>query len=119
MQNFVIKTQFLENYGAHCEDGKFSSGNAYWKMKGGSEYLVQDLDRIQDAVAFVAAAFMENCLGAKEFPVEWMTEAEWIAQLPDDADYRDFLKEQVLVASPKRGAQTTRGYPQDFDKIRG
>ena len=114
MTNFVITTQFLENYGAHSEDGKFSSGNAYWKMKGGSEYLVQDLDRVQDAVAFVAAIAMENGIGAKEFPVEWMTEAEWIGKLPDDADYRDFLKEQLLVVSPKRGATTTRGYPEDF-----
>ena len=114
MQNFVIKTQYLENYGAHAESGKFADGNAYWKMKGGSEYLVQDLDRVQDAVAFVMAAFSENGLGAKEFPVEWMTEAEWVAQLPDEADYRDFLKEQLLVVSPKRGTSTTRGYPEDF-----
>jgi hypothetical protein len=114
MTNFVIRTQVLENYGAHCEDGKFSSGNAYWKMKGGMDYLVQDLDRVQDAIAFVAAAFSDNGIGYKEFPVEWMTEAEWIAQLPDDAEYRDFLKEQVLVVSPKRGASTTRGYPEDF-----
>ena len=114
MQNFVIKTQFLENYGAHCEDGKYSSGNAYWKMKGGSEYLVQDLDRVQDAVAFVAALAMENSLYAKEFPVEWMTEQEWVAQLPDDAEYRDFLKEQVLVVSPRTGKQIIKGYPEEF-----
>jgi len=114
MQNFIVRTQFLENYGAHCEDGKFSSGNAYWKMKGGTDYLVQDLDRIQDAVAFVMAAFSENGLGAKEFPTEWMTEAEWVAQLPDDAEYRDFLKEQVTVVSPKTGTKITRGYPEEF-----
>jgi len=114
MQNFVIRTQFLENYGAHSEDGKFSSGNAYWKMKGGTDYLVQDLDRVQDAVAFVMAAFSENGLGAKEFPVEWMTEAEWIAQLPDEEDYRDFLKEQLVLVSPLRGTKTTRGYPEEW-----
>ena len=114
MQNFIVRTQFLENYGAHCEDGKFSSGNAYWKMKGGTDYLVQDLDRIQDAVAFVMAAFSENGLGAKEFPTEWMTEAEWISKLPDDEDYRDFLKEQVVVVSPRSGTKITRGYPEDF-----
>jgi hypothetical protein len=114
MTNFVITTQFLENYGAHSEDGKFASGNAYWKMKGGSDYLVQDLDRIQDAVAFVAAVAMQNGIGAKEFPVEWCTEAEWISKLPDDADYRDFLKEQVLIVSPKTGAKITRGYPEEF-----
>jgi len=101
MQNFVITTQFLENYGAHCEDGKFSSGNAYWKMKGGSDYLVTGLDRIQDAVAFVAAIAMQNCLGAKEFPVEWKTEEEWIAGLPDDEEYREFLMEQVRRVDPR------------------
>lgn len=114
MTNFVIRTQTLENYGAHCEDGKFSSQNHYWKMKGGMDYLVQDLDRVQDAVAFVAAAFSDNSLGYKEFPVEWMTEEEWVAQLPDDEDYRDFLKEQVWVVSPKQGRKHTKGYPEEF-----
>ena len=54
--NFVVRTQTLENYGAHCESGRYADGMAYWKMKGGMDYLVQDLDRVQDAVAFVAAA---------------------------------------------------------------
>ena len=112
--NFVIRTQFLENYGAHCENGRFASGNAYWKFKGGSDYLVQDLDRVQDATAFVAAIAMENGIGCKEFPTEWMTEAEWIDQLPEDADYRDFLKEQVIVVSPLQPAMRAKGYPQDF-----
>ena len=73
---FVVKTQILENYGAHCEDGKFSSGNAYWKMKGGNEYIVRDLDRPQDAMAFVAAKFMENNIGRKEFPIAVITHDE-------------------------------------------
>ena len=111
--NFVITTQFLENYGAHQGSGTFAAGEAYWKMKGGSDYLVQDLDRIQDAVAFVAAIAIQNGLGAKEFPVEWKTEAEWIAELPDDADYRDFLKEQVLVVSPLQPKVVGRGYPEE------
>ena len=51
---FIVSTQVLENYGAHSEDGKFASGNHYWKFKVGSEYLVEDLDREQDAMAFVA-----------------------------------------------------------------
>ena len=100
MQNFVITTQFLENYGAHCEDGKFASGNAYWKMKGGSDYLVSGLDRIQDAVAFVAAIAMENSLYAKEFPVEWKTEHEWLDALPDDEDYKEFLLDQLKRVDP-------------------
>ena len=101
MTQFVITTQFLENYGAHSEDGKFSSGNAYWKMKGGSDYCVSGLDRIQDAVAFVAAKEMHNGIGAKEFPVEWKTYEEWVAELPEDEDYREFLLEQLKHVDPR------------------
>ena len=101
MTNFVITTQFLENYGAHCEDGKFASGNAYWKMKGGTDYIVSGLDRIQDAVAFVAAIVMENGIGAKEFPVEWKTYAEWERDLPEDTEYREFLLEQAKRVDPR------------------
>ena len=39
---FVVITQILENYGAHCEDGLFASGNAYWKFKSGETYLVEE-----------------------------------------------------------------------------
>ena len=106
MTNFAIHTQFLENYGAHCEDGKFSSGNAYWKMKGGDTYIVSGLDRIQDAVAFVAAIAIENGLGAKEFPVDWETEEEWLASLEDDTEeYREFKKECAYKVSPQTGAE--------------
>lgn len=98
---FVVSTQFLENYGAHCEDGKFSSGNAYWKMKGGSDYCVSGLDRIQDAVAFVAALRIQNGIGAKEFPVDWKTYSEWERDLPEDEDYREFLLEQLEHVDPR------------------
>lgn len=113
MQKFVVRTQILENYGAHCEDGKFSSGNAYWKAKGGNDYLVTGLERYQDAWAFVAAAFSENNLYYKEFPTACMTEEEWVAGLPDDAEYRDFLKECVICVSPSTGKQISKGYPED------
>ena len=105
---FIVTTQTLENYGAHCEDGKFSSNNAYWKFKGGSTYLVEDLDRPQDATAFVAALVMENNLGYKEYPAETMTVTEWAEQLPDDAgemqSSRDYYLSQVIRVSPKQPA---------------
>jgi hypothetical protein len=101
MTNFVITTQFLENYGAHSEDGKFKSGNAYWKMKGGTDYLVSGLDRIQDAVAFVAAQCMANEIGYKEFPVEWKTEHEWLDDLPDDELYREHILDQLQRVNPQ------------------
>jgi hypothetical protein len=99
---FVVHTQFLENYGAHCEDGRFSSGNAYWKMKGGDTYVVSGLDRIQDAVAFVAAFSIENGLGAKEFPTHWTTYDEWMAELADDSeDYRAYQIESARQVDPR------------------
>lgn len=73
MTTFVVTTQALENYGAHCESGKFADGNAYWKFKSGTDYIVEGLDRPQDAMAFVAAIGMENCIGWKEFPSEVKT----------------------------------------------
>jgi len=98
---FVVKTQILENYGAHCEDGKFSSGNAYWKMKGGNEYIVRDLDRPQDAMAFVAAKFIENNIAFKEFPIAVITHDEWQDELNElDEDYREFLVEQAIACTP-------------------
>lgn len=106
---FIVTTQTLENYGAHCEDGRFASGNAYWKMKGGNDYLVRGVDRPQDAMAFVMAAFSENNIGYKEFPVEVKTMAEWRETLPEDGEYRDFILEQVLVVSPETGRNFKKG----------
>lgn len=98
---FVVKTQILENYGAHSEDGKFSSGNAYWKMKGGNEYIVSDVTRPQDAMAFVAAKYMENNIYFKEFPFDVITWDEWQVELTEhDEDYREFLVEQAIACTP-------------------
>ena len=98
---YVVSTQYLENYGAHCEDGKFSSGNAYWKMKGGSDYIISDLDRIQDAVAFVMEAYGVNDLSQKEYPVAFRTYDEWQDELAQESDdYREFLEGQAKEVSP-------------------
>ncbi len=108
---FVVHTQTLENYGAHSEDGLYSSGNAYWKFKGGSTYIVSDVEREQDATAFVMAAFSENGIGWKEYPAEVQTLDEWLADMAnDDPDYQEFKKEIALQVSPKTGKAYTKGY---------
>jgi len=84
---YVVTTQGLENYGAHCEDGKFSSGNSYWKFKSGTDYIVEGLDRPQDAMAFVAAIGIENGIGWKEFPSEVVTYDEFISQFDMEDEY--------------------------------
>ena len=84
---YVFTTQGLEKYGAHCEDGKFSSGNSYWKFKSGTDYIVEGLDRPQDAMAFVAAIGMENGIGWKEFPSEVVTYDEFMSQFDMEDEF--------------------------------
>ena len=108
---FVVHTQFMENYGAHSESGKFADGQAYWKMKGGETYIVKDLDREQDAVAFVAALVMSNEIGYKEFPVKWETFNEWYSReiaAETDEEYRKHKKEMALVVSPQQPKESKR-----------
>jgi hypothetical protein len=100
---FVIRTQHLENYGAHDTDGKFASNNAYWKMKGGTDYIVEGVDRVQDAVAFVAAKTMQNNIAWKEFPTEWLTYDEWEAHVLEtcDSEYAEFIFDSTVTLDPR------------------
>ena len=95
---FVISTQYLENYGAHCEDGKFSSGNAYWKFKGGSDYVVSGVERLQDAVAYVAALSTANNISWKEFPSWFGTYDEWL-----DTDPGEYFVDNAKQVDPREG----------------
>lgn len=55
---FLITTQYIENYGAHCESGKFSDGSACWKFKNGQQYVVSyttTFGREANAVAFMTS----------------------------------------------------------------
>ena len=99
----VIQTQIQENYGAHDWNGEGECPQ-YWKFKGGDTYLVEDLDREQDAVAFVAALVMTNDIGYKEYPSASMTVQAWADDLPDDGgepqSCRDYYLSQVKRVSP-------------------
>ena len=98
---FVVHTQVLENYGAHAESGRFVDGMAYWKFKGGDTYVVEGLDRLQDAVAFVAAISTDNGIGWKEFPAHYTTWDEWMKELADDSeDYREYQIERAIHVDP-------------------
>ena len=43
MAMIVIRTQYMENYGAHDWDGTGECPQ-YWKFKGGSEYKITNID---------------------------------------------------------------------------
>jgi hypothetical protein len=42
----------------------------------------------------------ENSLGYKEFPIEMQTYEEWVAKLPEDEEYREFLTKTARRVSP-------------------
>jgi len=77
----TIYTQTLENYGSHDSDGRYKEGNHYWKFKGGSTYTVKGLDRIEDAVAFIASIITHNNIHYKEYVAGYVAGKEF-----DDED---------------------------------
>jgi len=96
---YVVLTQFLENYGAHDADGKFESGNYYWKFKGGSDYLVSGFNREQDAMAYVAHTQCKTTDYGIEVVSEVKTVHEWrfLIQKQDiDEDYQEFLVNNLI-----------------------
>jgi hypothetical protein len=80
----LITTQYLENYGAHSENGKFEDGNAYWKFKGGEQYVIStNSHKEANAVAFMSAYLQkdnDNCRG-KELITSWeMLPTDWVEE---------------------------------------
>ena len=71
MTQYYIQTQILENDGCECGSGKFADNEHNWKFKFGNEFIISGVDRIQDAVAYVASITMKNKIHTKEFPVSF------------------------------------------------
>ena len=97
MSDFVISTQYLENYGAHVDDGKFETGKYHYKFKPGEDFLVRGFDRIQDAVAYIAEKYCSvDSPAGKEFPRKWRNYDDWMAELAEhDEEYRQFLLDRI------------------------
>ncbi len=85
MSKLLIITQVYENY-AWREDGTIGTGTeAYWKAKGGSEYVIRNIDinRVQE-LAEVARAqveqandyYTETVIGWEVVADDYMTEFE-------------------------------------------
>lgn len=83
----VIRTQYMENYGAHDWDGTGTCPQ-HWKMKGGSEYMVTGVNSNQDFETIVEIANVEfSDIGAREYIVGWSVEP--------DSYMSDFEKSQL------------------------
>ena len=106
---FLITTQYLENYGGHCESGKFTDGKACWKFKGNFRYLIStDSPREANAVAFLTAYLHKgnSDIFSKEIVIEWeqvfADEHGWIL----DGDYTEIdIDEHFGANNPTEQAQ--------------
>lgn len=86
MAKLQIQTQVFENY-AWDENGSLGTGiNAYWKAKGGSDYVIKkfkDFNRVTETVMALRGqieqdndAFREQIIGWEVVADDYLTEFE-------------------------------------------
>jgi hypothetical protein len=103
----VIRTQFMENYGAHDWDGKGQCPQ-YWKMKGGSEYKITNVPLNIDYQEVVSMANVERdneyC---REYILDWSMEADdylsWFEKSQLEYDGSIACKEPTIEYSELNG----------------
>ena len=90
MLNLLIQTQYKENYAAHNEDYVHGVSESYWKFKGGSSYLITDIDFInteylEALVAETAIIHSYENEAAMEYILDW--------ELIDENDVSSHIEE--------------------------
>ena len=103
----VIRTQYMENYGAHDWDGTGQCPQ-YWKMKGGSEYKITDIPLNIDYQAVVSMANVERdddyC---REYILDWSMESDdylsWFEKSQLEYDGEITCKEPTIEYSELNG----------------
>ena len=107
----LISTQCLENYGAHTENGKFEDGNAYWKFKGGEDYVIStNSPQVANAVAFLSAYLhKDQDVHSKEVIVkfetiyeDWVPEEDAGCNDPIEIDIEEYFEQQKRVKNKRK-----------------
>jgi hypothetical protein len=78
MAKLLIQTQVLENY-AWREDGSLGTGaDAYWKAKGGSDYVVKNVDvnRAAEIATWAAGQIEQDNEAFREYIIGWEVVAD-------------------------------------------
>ena len=78
MAKLLISTQVFENY-AWNEDGSLGTGeNAYWKAKGGSDYVVKNVDvnRAAEIATWAAGQIEQDNEAFREYIIGWEVVAD-------------------------------------------
>ena len=104
----VIRTQYMENYGAHDWDGTGQCPQ-YWKMKGGSEYKITNVPLNIDYQEVVSMANVETdneyC---REYILDWSIESDdylsWFEKSQLEYDGEITCKEPIIEYSELNGA---------------
>jgi len=104
----VIRTQFMENYGAHDWDGEGECPQ-YWKMKGGSEYKVTNVPLNIDYQEVVSMANVEkNNDYVREYILDWSIEDDsyqsWFEKSQMEYDGKVVCPEPTVEYSELNGA---------------
>ena len=73
----LITTQVYENYGAHDWDGKGACPQ-YWKAKGGSDYVVKNVNvnQVTETVMAVRGQIEEDTDAFRETIIDWSIVAD-------------------------------------------
>ena len=104
----VIRTQYMENYGAHDWNGQGECPQ-YWKMKGGSEYKITNVPLNIDYQEVVSMANVETdneyC---REYILDWSIESDdylsWFEKSQLEYDGEITCKEPIIEYSELNGA---------------
>lgn len=88
MAKLLIQTQVYENY-AWMEDGTLGVGeNAYWKAKGGSDYVVKnfkDFNRATETVMALRGQIEQDTDAFREYIISWEIVADdYLTQFEKD-----------------------------------
>ena len=74
MAKLLIQTQVYENY-AWREDGSLGTGaDAYWKAKGGNDYVLknfQDFNRVSEVVMVLRSKIEHDDDAFREHIIDW------------------------------------------------
>ena len=103
----VIRTQFMENYGAHDWDGTGECPQ-YWKMKGGSEYKITNVPLNIDYQEVVSMANVEtDNIGCREYILDWSIESDdylsWFEKSQLEYDGKITCAEPIIEYSELNG----------------
>ena len=87
MAKIVLWTQVYENY-AWNEDGSLGKGDdAYWKAKGGSEYVVKNVDvnRAAEIATWAAGQIEQDNDAFREYVIHWeIVEDDYLTEFERD-----------------------------------